>query len=362
MHVDQLDTPAVLINRSVLQRNIARMQQLADTHGVQLRPHIKTHKSAVIAKLQIEAGATGITVATLSEAEIMAQHGISDIFVAYPIVGAVKAERLRGLLRTFPKVKWRFTIDSLTGAYWLSHAVPKNHQLDVVIEVDTGMERCGVSGLEQARLLANACDRFEALRLVGVMTHAGHAHDVKPLEIENIAHAETIQLSHIADSLRGEGYAIQVVSAGSTLTSVGAVEKSGLTEIRPGTYVFNDLRTEELNVCDRGDIAGTILTTVVSRPTATRLIVDAGSKTLTPTSVPLFDFGRATQFSDLRVVRLSEEHGVCSVSPENPLRVGDRIELLPIHICVVINMQCEVYLVEGESVTPVAIDAHLASR
>lgn len=362
MNIDQLDTPAVLINRSLLQRNIGKMQQLADTYGVSLRPHTKTHKSIAIAKMQLEAGAVGITVATLSEAEIMAQGGIPDIFVAYPIVGAVKAERLRRLLTTFPEVKWRFAIDSLTGAYWLSKSVPENQRLDVVIEVDTGMQRCGVSGVEQALSLVKSCDRFESLRVIGVMTHAGHAHDVDPVEIQRISHSETIQLTQVADRLRSEGYAITVVSGGSTLTSKGALEKPGLTELRPGTYVFNDLRTEELNVCDRSDIAGTILTTVVSRPTANRLIIDAGSKTLTPTSVPSYDFGRSPQYPDLRVFRLSEEHGVCSVNPENSLQVGDRIEILPIHICVVINMQREVYLVSEDGVEPLPIEAHLASR
>jgi D-serine deaminase-like pyridoxal phosphate-dependent protein len=366
VRLEELDTPAVVIDEAVLADNLQRMQDLADARGVRLRPHIKTHKSVGIARRQLERGAVGITVATLSEAEIMATHGIDDIFLAYPIVGRPKVKRLAALLSaTRGTLRWRFTVDSLTAGQWLEEAASlAGVSVDTVIEVDTGMRRCGVSGPEQAVSLARALTSLPHVHLVGVMTHAGHAHDIlDPAVVEAVGLSETRQLVTIAEELRRDGHDISVVSAGSTLTAAAASSLPGLTEIRPGTYVFNDLRTQEIGSCRREHIAATVLATVVSRPEAERLVIDAGSKTLTPTSVPTFGFGRALDYSDLEVVRLSEEHGVCRVAADNPLRVGDRVRILPIHICVVMNMQREVYLVrEGVVVDTVPVEACIASQ
>ena len=364
MHIDELDTPAVVIDHAIAAANLQRMQSLADRHGVALRPHIKTHKSVYWARHQIALGAIGITVAKLSEAEVMARHGIHNIFVAYPLVGKTKITRLQALLATSAGY-FRFTVDSETAIDALAEAVSVfDRTLDFMIEVDTGMNRCGVMSPESAVKLAQYSRQYSKLNLVGIMTHAGHAHNTTDEEvIRDISKRETSIMLETSEALKSAGFEISVISAGSTITSQDALLIPGLTEIRSGTYIFNDLRTEELHRCEMSDIAATVIATVVSRPAPDRLVLDAGSKTLTPTHDERFGYGLVPSYPDLHIVRLSEEHGICEVSKTNPLKVGDRIEIMPVHICVIMNMCRETYLRAGEQILyPIAVEAHLGNR
>ncbi|MCZ8511514.1 alanine racemase [Paenibacillus filicis] len=364
MYIHELDTPAVVIDQAKAGENLIKMQSLADRRGVALRPHIKTHKSVYWAKRQIALGAVGITVAKLSEAETMARHGIQNIYIAYPLVGKVKIARLQKLLETSTGY-FRFTVDSECAVDALAEAVTVNDRtLDFMIEVDTGMNRCGVISPEAAVKLAEYSRQYSKLNLVGIMTHAGHAHNTTDeTVIRDISHRETRSMIETADALKAAGFGISVISAGSTITSEDALQVPGLTEIRSGTYIFNDLRTEELHKCQVSDIAATIIATVVSRPSPDRLVIDAGSKTLTPTRDERYGYGLVPEFPDLRIVRLSEEHGVCEVSPTNSLKVGDRIEILPVHVCVVMNMCRETYLCDGDRVLQsIPVEAHLCNK
>ena len=364
MYIDELDTPAVVIDDAIASANLQRMQSLADWHGVALRPHIKTHKSVYWARKQIALGAVGITVAKLSEAEAMARQDIHNIYVAYPLVGKTKIARLQALLATSSGY-FRFTADSETGIDALAEAVSIfDRTLDFMIEVDSGMNRCGVMSPESAVKLAQHSRQYSKLNLVGIMTHAGHAHDTTDEEgIRDISKRETSIMLETSEALKAADFEISVISAGSTITSQDALLIPGLTEIRPGTYIFNDLRTEELHRCGMSDIAATVIATVVSRPAPDRLVLDTGSKTLTPTHDERFGYGLAPSYPDLRIVRLSEEHGICEVSETNLLKVGDRIEIMPVHICVIMNMCRETYLRVGERVLhPIAVEAHLGNR
>lgn len=364
MHVADLDTPAVVIHHGTVYANLQRMQALANAHGVALRPHIKTHKSVYWARQQIACGAIGITVAKLSEAEVMARHGIDNIFIAYPLIGPTKIARLQALL-TSTTGYFRFNVDSEAAVDALVQAATGVSQiLEFVIEVDTGMQRCGVTSPADAVRLARYAAQSGHLRLVGIMTHAGHAHNtVDQKVIRDISERETAIMMETAGALDTAGFPLSVISAGSSITSADALTVPGLTEIRPGTYIFNDLRTEELKRCTRSDIAASVIATVVSRPAPDRLVIDAGSKALTPTHSHVYGFGLLKDHPDGLIVRLSEEHGVCRVSPDNPLKVGDRVEILPVHICVVMNLCRETYLYSGEQVLQgIAVEAHLGNR
>ncbi|HTI13500.1 MAG TPA: alanine racemase [Dictyobacter sp.] len=364
MHIDELDTPAVVIDHTIATANLQRMQALANKYGVALRPHIKTHKSAYWARQQIALGAVGITVAKLSEAEILARHGIDNIYIAYPLIGKTKIARLQALLATTAGY-FRFTVDSEAAIDALAEAVAHiERTLDFMIEVDTGMRRCGIMTPESAVQLAQYSRRYPKLQLIGIMTHAGHAHNTTDVAvIREISQKETNIMVETAAALKAADFNITVISAGSTITSQDALTVPGLTEIRAGTYIFNDLRTEELHRCEMSDIAATVVATVVSRPAPDRLILDAGSKTLTPTQDERYGFGLVAAYPDLHIARLSEEHGVCEVDPANPLKIGDRVEIMPVHVCVIMNMCRETYLhSEKEVLRPISVDAHLGNK
>lgn len=364
MHIDELDTPAVVIDDAIAAANLQRMQALADHYNIVLRPHIKTHKSAYWARKQIALGAVGITVAKLTEAEAMAHNGIHNIYMAYPLIGKTKIARLQALLATSDSY-FRFTVDSETAIDALAEAVSIfDRTLDFMIEVDTGMHRCGVMSPESAVKLAQYSRQYARLNLVGIMTHAGHVHNTTDeAVIRDISKRETGIMVETSEALKAAGFEIAVISAGSTITSQDALLVPGLTEIRPGTYIFNDLRTEELHKCSISDIAATVIATVVSRPTSSRLVLDAGSKTLTPTRDERFGYGLVLSHPDLRIVSLSEEHGICEVAETNQLKIGDRIEITPVHICVIMNMCRETYLRSGEQVLhPIAVEAHLGNK
>ena len=344
--VEDLETPAVVIDLDRLEANVARMSAAARDAGVRLRPHCKTHKIPEIARLQLEAGASGVTLAKTGEAEVFADAGISDIFLAYPVIGAARAKRLLALAG---RVRIAVGADSPEGARSLGDVFAgAGRRLDVMLEIDTGLSRTGVLP-ERAPEAAARLAELRGIRVRGIFTHAGQAYGGEtPAAVAAVGTHEGTAMADVARAVRAAGVPVEEVSVGSTPSAASAMRVAGVTECRPGTYVFFDASEVSLGVCRLEDCAMTILATVVSVPAPDRAVVDAGSKTLS--SDPLrpraaghgFVLGHAT-----RIDRLSEEHGVIRVEPGDSFRVGERVAILPNHACVVTNLHERVHAVRG---------------
>ena len=346
-----IETPAVLIDAERLARNIQRMAQAAQEMGVALRPHFKTHKTVEIARLQLEAGAVGITCAKTTEAEVLVEAGVTDVFVANQVVGAKKVARLLELSR---RAQVSVGIDDLAPAEPLSEAFAREgRRLAVLIEVDTGLGRCGLPPGEPVLGLARGVSGLRGLELRGIFTHEGHVHSARnQAELEEMARSAGRAVVETAELLRGEGVPCDVVSVGTTPAALITPTVPGVTEVRPGSYVFYDRLSLRTWAATEEDLALTVLATVVSRPAPDRAVIDAGTKVLSSDHVATrFDtFGLVRGHPDWRLVRANEEHGVIQVPVDAEAAVGDAVEVFPNHNCVVMNLADEVYLVRGEEV------------
>lgn len=347
--VHDVETPAVLIDVDIVQRNIDRMAERARAARVRLRPHGKTHKLVEVGRLQLAAGAGGLTLAKTAEAEVFAAAGFEDIFLAYPVVGEDKGRRLLALA---DRVRLAVGVDSVDGARTLATVfAAAGRRLDVRLKVDVGLHRVGVLP-EQAVSVARQVADLPGLELTGVFTFAGQAYGETSAEgVVAVAQHEGATLAAVADALRGAGLPIREVSVGSTPTARHAMTVAGVTECRPGNYVFNDASQVSLGTCGLEDCAMSVLATVVSAPAPDRAVLDAGSKTLS--TDPLRP--RAEGYGWVlgrrgRLSRLSEEHGVVDVAEGERLRVGEKVRVLPNHACVVSNLHDRVLAVRGERV------------
>jgi D-serine deaminase-like pyridoxal phosphate-dependent protein len=330
-----------------MEKNIQKMAHVARENGVALRPHVKTHKIPGIARQQLEAGASGITVAKPSEAEVMADGGIEDVFIAYPLVTETKIRRATRLAK---KVRLIVGVDSLKGARRLS-AVAEEHTLEVRLEVDTGLRRTGVP-YDDAVGLAVEIEAMGNLDLTGIYTYRGAVlGGSKTLELEKAGLEEGKLMVSLADMLRDRGIGVEDVSVGSTPTAEYVAKVDGVTEIRPGTYVFYDRMQARLGACSLDECAAVVVCTVVSRPTRDLAIIDGGSKTFAtdvgPGAEPLNleGYGHVVGYPDAALERLTEEHGMLSVDEDCDLEVGDTLQIIPNHICSTVNLHDEVYLV-----------------
>ncbi len=353
------DTPEVVIDLRRVERNIARAAATAAEHGVALRPHVKTHKLPPIAALQIEAGAVGIQVAKLGEAEVFAGAGITDIFVGYPLVGARKIARLIELLET-TSLKISVAADDLEVAIPIARAAAfAGLAVPVVIEVDTGLHRLGVQPGRATLEFASRLAELDGVAVAGLFTHEGHVYTQARSMEEKRAMTQTAcaALAETADLVRTSGIPLATVSVGSSGTFRFAVGCPNITEVRPGTYVFNDLSQLRQGAATPDDLAAFVVATVVGRPEATRAVIDAGSKVLTSdrllTVDPGLTFGAVAGYPGAHVIRLSEEHGMLEFPAPADIRIGDRVAIVPNHICPVINL--------ADSVSVVA-DGRLAER
>ncbi|MBW3634385.1 MAG: alanine racemase [Chloroflexi bacterium] len=349
---EPLDTPVIAVDETLLHRNIDEMASLARSCGVSLRPHSKTHKSPRIARLQLEAGAAGLTCAKLGEAEVLvAEGGVRDILIAYPIVGELKIRRLLDLTN---RAHITVAVDSLEAALALSRAFANSGRvLDVYIEVNTGQDRAGARAGQEAVDLAVDIARMPGLRLSGVMTHEGHAGFSGPDEISTVAQNAGQALVDTAERLRGLGVEVTQVSVGSTPSSWFTPRVKGITEMRPGTYVFHDNNAFRHGRIGPDRCAARVVATIVSRPAPDRAIIDAGSKALALDPSPSHPgHGYIVGHSDATIARLSEEHGVVLLPPdEQGFNVGDRVEIIPNHICPAVNLTDELVIVrDGEIV------------
>lgn len=323
-------TPYLHVDRTRLDANIRRVAAAALEAGVALRPHAKTHKSVEIARTQLAAGAVGLTVATVREAEAFAAAGIDDLFIALPLwPDAARATCLRELATT---TKLRLTVDSAEGARHLAAALG-GEPASVVVELDSGHHRTGVTPDGAAEVAIAA--REAGLEVVGVFTFPGHSYgpDVRRQAADDERHT----LTTAAAALREAGFEPEVVSGGSTPSLAGALDAPGsVTELRPGVYVFGDAQQWELGTTAPEDIALTCRSTVISHAHG-RVVLDAGSKALGADRAPYATgFGRVLDDPDARIVLLSEHHAAVETDRAYPL--GAVVDVVPNHVCNAVNL------------------------
>ncbi|MEM1095861.1 MAG: alanine racemase [Bacteroidota bacterium] len=388
-YLEDLPTPCVLVEERRLMANLEQMQAKADVNHVALRPHTKTHKSVAVAQRQMETGAVGITVAKVGEAEVFAEHGFTDIRLAYTTVGADKHERLAALLKRGVRVT--FCVDTLEGASAAS-AIYAAHGLvaEVLMEIDVEYGRCGVPWdlPDEIVALAEHVVALPGLQLVGILTHAGQGYrgpqeGETPAEaLRRVGAAERDRMLEVATVLHAAGHAAPgafEVSIGSTpsIRYFENAERDGfrITEIRPGNYVYFDGIQVALGAAKLTDCALTVLTSIISKRrdanSFERLFVDAGKKVLTSDrGYGLAGYGQLlynarvmTPLPHADVVALSEEHGWVRVRGGATMEVGNRVRIVPNHACVVVNTQPHLYLVDGDSVLgTLTVDAQGAVR
>ncbi|MQB01969.1 MAG: hypothetical protein GEU78_17180 [Actinobacteria bacterium] len=344
------------VDMAVLEANIRRMAGLVGATGARLRPHIKTHKTPEIAHMQLRNGSAGLTVAKLGEAEVMADAGFDDIFIANELVGPTKLRRLVGLSR---RISVRSCVDSIAGASMLSEAaVAHELMFEVLLDINTGLDRTGVAPKE-ARGFARSISALPGIRLVGVFSYAGYRPATpSPEERERWARREAETAVRVADELRRDGVHVSEISVAGTATAPFAATVPGVTEVRPGTYVFNDIGYARLGLCDPSQCALTIKTTVVSRPSRDRAVIDAGSKVLALDKRVVCGrepgYGFIKQWPAARIEALWEEHGVIRVTADGPgPGVGDVLDVIPNHVCPTVNLADRWYgikagVVDGE--------------
>jgi D-serine deaminase-like pyridoxal phosphate-dependent protein len=336
MHIDELDTPVPVVDLDILQANISRLQAYMDEHGIANRPHIKTHKIPAIAQMQMDAGAVGITCQKLSEAEVMADAGFTDIFLPYNILGETKLSRLTALAA---RIKLSVTADSEFVVRGLSDAAHKaGLTLMVLVECDTGAKRCGVQSPRQAAELARLIARLPGLHFGGLMTYPNSD------SLDDFVRATR-------ERLEDDRLQIERVSGGGTPCMWQAHTHPELTEHRAGIYPYGDRLTLRSGALTLADCALRVLTTVVSHPTPDRGILDAGSKSLSMDLHGLDGYGYICEYPEAKIYALSEEHGhvdfsACAHKPE----IGERLSIIPNHCCTVTNLFDEVVGLRGDQV------------
>lgn len=339
-----LDTPALLCDEEKVRANARRYVTALNERGIALRPHAKTHKSIAVARLLIEEGAQGITTATLSEAEVFAAAGINDIFVAYPVWAAgPKAARLRNVAE---RARLKVGVDSIEGVDALS-AAAAGSALQVLVEVDCGDGRTGARDPDAVRAIAQRCVDT-GLELIGAFTHGGQgyssAHAAAPA-----ADDEVRALEWAKDAIESVSLECRVLSAGSTPTGLLSA-RDGVTEERPGTFVFGDRQQVMLGSIEPKQVALVVAATVVSGDGHGRFVIDAGSKNLAQDRNPLLDgFGHLVDYPHACLTRLNDHHGMLECASGPSPKVGEVVTIVPNHVCPVVNLAEQMLLVQGGS-------------
>jgi D-serine deaminase-like pyridoxal phosphate-dependent protein len=346
MLATELDTPAVTIDLDLVEANIRRAQARLDRHGVANRPHIKTHKIPALAKMQMDAGAIGITCQKLGEVEVFADAGVvDDILLTYNVIGPAKTERLASLIKRLKRLA--VVLDNETVARGLSEAAVRHGvEIRFLVECDTGFGRNGVASPQAALDLAEAAMRMPHMQFEGLMTFPNRSPETRHF------------LERALQLLGGHGIAVSVVSGGGTPAIANVGEFPMLTEHRAGTYIYNDRMMVAAGAAAWDDCAMRVRTTVVSRPAEDRAILDAGAKVFTHDQSRVTGYGRIVEYPDAEITALSEEHGTADLSgcARKP-QVGEVVTVIPNHCCLVSNMVDEVYALRGnavEAVWPVA--------
>lgn len=348
--LDALLTPAAVVDLDIMDSNLDRMATYARDHDLALRPHVKTHKSPMLAAEQVRRGATGLTVAQLHEARLMAAAS-DDILLAHPPVGAPKLARLLSLpagTRLTVALDSRAALEPLAAA-----ADSAAREIGVLVELDMGMGRVGIMDPAEAAELCELCTRLSGVRWRGIMFYPGHIREHVDAQDAALEAVDT-RLRHALQVLGERGLEPDIVSAGSTPAAYASHRINGLTEIRPGTYIFNDRTTAAIGACAWEDCAYSVLATVVSTAVDGQAVVDAGSKALfreelRGSSWP--GFGALLDRPDVVVKGMSEEHGLLDLSATTwRPRVGERVRIVPNHVCVSVNLHETVWGMRGERI------------
>lgn len=354
MKIHDLDTPSLLIEQDVMLQNITQMQRYAHENNVSLRPHTKTHKSSYIALLQSDQGAAGITVAKVGEAEVMAKAGLKDIFIANEIVGTKKLERIKALQKS---IDISFGLDSIAQAKMIEEVFDRDEKANVLIEIEVGENRSGIIEEQDFIDLLNYIKSTESILFKGIFSHDGHSYGANNIDELREIHLEsqrrTLRFATIA---RDAGLPPATVSIGSTPSLVHNFPiLDGVTEIRPGTYIYMD--ASQANVVGSLRMnAASVLATVMSRPTAERVVLDVGAKGLTMQKrskgiTATNGMGIIVGFEGVEIDSMYDEHSlIYNRNFRDQVQVGDQVRIIPNHICPVVNLYDYFYLVSGEDV------------
>jgi D-serine deaminase-like pyridoxal phosphate-dependent protein len=348
VHVSEIDTPALIVDLDIFERNLKRVADYARENELRLRPHAKTHKTMWIGRKQLELGAVGLTVAKVTEAEVMLGSEPRDLLLAYPILGRTKLERLMVIAK---RARVTVALDSVEAARGLAEAATE--EIGVLAEVDVGLGRVGVAPGEPLVALARQIEKLPRLRFEGITFYPGH---IKCMDAEGLAALKKLSaLVHgIRDNFAHAGIEVKIVSGGSTPALFHSHEIDGLNEIRPGTYVFNDVNTVRSGACGLEDCAASVLATVVSTARKGHMIIDGGSKTFSsdrPSNSGDVTFGYLKEAPGARFHKMNEEHGFVELTrAEREFRIGERVHMIPNHVCVAVNLHERMYGVRGETV------------
>jgi len=354
MRISDIETPAILIDLDIMERNLARVASYARENALRLRPHTKTHKIPALGRKQIELGAAGLTVAKVGEAEVMLDSGTPDLLVAYPVIGRRKLERLMEVAR---RTRLTVALDNVICARQLSDAARAAQvNVGVLVECDVGMGRVGVNPGAELIELGKAVANLPRLDLLGIAFYPGH---IKMLDEDGLAAIESLsqRVDRTVREFRAAGLNAEIVSGGSTPTLFHSHRVAGLNEIRPGTYIFNDRNTVETGACTLDDCAATILCTVVSTARPQQMILDGGSKTFSSDRLATGEpgFGLIREIPGALFSKMNEEHGYVDLrrAESAAVEVGDRVRVIPNHICVAMNLHEQVYGIRGGEVEQV---------
>lgn len=351
VRVSDLDTPAILIDLDIMERNLRKLADYGRQHDLRVRPHTKTHKIPALARKQIELGAAGLTVAKVGEAEVMLSARPTDLLIAYPTVGTRKLDRL---MQVAKQTAVAMSLDSLVVAQQLSDAANAHGvEIGVLAEVDVGLGRVGVAPGDALLELIRGMARLPNLRFEGIAFYPGQ---IKALDVEGQQGLNEVAqlLGDILTDLRRAGFNPRIVSGGSTPTLFHSHLLPGLNEVRPGTYIFNDRNTVLAGACTLAECAASIVVTVVSTAKAGQMIVDGGSKTFSsdrPTAGSEVSFGHVVDAPQAVFTKMNEEHGFIDLRKAgHRFEVGERVRIIPNHICVAMNLHECVYGIRGDVV------------
>ncbi|AKQ66974.1 low-specificity D-threonine aldolase [Myxococcus hansupus] len=355
--LEMIATPAALVDLDRVDANLQRVARYTQQHGLRWRPHTKTHKTPEFARRQLEAGAHGVTVATVREAEVMAEV-CDDVLLAYPAVGE---ERLGRLMNLPSRVRLTVALDSVEALHHLGrHARTAQRTVGVLVELEMGMRRVGVATPEDALSIARAAASTPGIEYRGVTFYAGHLR-APGGALGSEMRAQSERLALFVDTLSREGLRPDIVSGGSTPTLWRSHEVTGLTEIRPGINIFNDRNSVSAGACAWDACAYSVLSTVVSTSVPGQAVIDAGSKALAKEEGfdPSGGYGALLDRPEVRVQGLSEEHGLLDLSRTDwRPRVGELVRVVPNHVCASVNLHERLYLVrQGHYVAAHAITA-----
>ena len=360
---DFIPTPAVVVELGSAEDNIRQMVESNWTYGIKVRPHIKAHKSVYLAKLQLELGCVGITCAKLGEAEVMADAGISDILLAFPLIGIDKMERLTALLE---KADVKTIINSYDGAKQLSDTGSAiNKQIPVLVDVDGGINRGGVNPGTAARDFSLEINNLPGIKIVGLIYYSSLIYnETSKVGFNKMTIKERDDIVNSAVQMKQAGLSTEILSGGSSFTSKLPGLLNGLTEVRPGNFIFNDCNQLITGFATKEQCSLRIVATVVALVDENRAIIDAGSKTLTTDlCVHRPGYGFCIDNPDIYIDKLNEEHGFISSTKPLGLKIGDKLAIIPNHACVIPNLADEMYGIrEGKIERMIKVDARGKNR